>query len=92
MEISIVTPDDLNEFKSELFKKIESLIENQPEKKEPEKELIKSHNVERMLGISSGTLQNLRINGTIPYSKIGGIIFYDKAEILDVIERNKQNG
>jgi len=44
-----------------------------------------------MLGISAATLQNLRVNGTMPYSKIGGVIFYDKAEVLEVLNRNKQN-
>lgn len=91
MEISIVTQEDLHQFKTEFFEKLEVLLENQPEKKEPEKVWLKSHNVQRMLGISAGTLQNLRVNGTIPYSKIGGVIFYDKAEILEVMERNKQN-
>jgi len=91
MEISIVTQEDLQEFKIELYEKLESLFKNQPEKKEPDQVWIKSHNVQRLLGISAGTLQNLRVNGTIPYSKIGGVIFYDKAEILAVIENNKQN-
>lgn len=91
MEISIVTQEDLHEFKTEFFEKLETLLVNQPEKKEPEQVWLKSHHVQRMLGISAGTLQNLRVNGTIPYSKIGGVIFYDKAEIIAVMERNKQN-
>jgi hypothetical protein len=91
MEISIVTKEDLHIFKSELLEKIESLMTNQPEKKEEEQVWIKSHHVQRMLGISAATLQNLRVNGTMPYSKIGGVIFYDKSEVLAVLNRNKQN-
>jgi hypothetical protein len=41
------------------------------------------------LQISPGTLQNLRINGTLPYTKIGGIIYYDAAEIQKVMEENR---
>jgi hypothetical protein len=44
-----------------------------------------------MLGISPGTLQTLRINGTIPYTKVGGIIFYDKKDIQKIMEDNMKN-
>lgn len=91
MEISIVTKEDLHELKTELIEKIESLINQTPAKKEPEQVWLKSHQVQRMLGISAATLQNLRVNGTMPYSKVGGVIFYDKSEVLAVLERNKQN-
>ncbi len=91
MEISIVTKEDLQEFKSELIEKIENLLSHQPEKNEEEQVWLKSHHVQRMLGISAATLQNLRVNGTMPYSKVGGVIFYDKKEVLEVLNRNKQN-
>jgi hypothetical protein len=40
------------------------------------KEGLKSSDVRKMLGISHGTLQNLRIKGVLPYQKLGGIMFY----------------
>jgi predicted DNA-binding transcriptional regulator AlpA len=94
MEVSLVTTQDLVDFKSELYQLLqtvkEEIIDSKPQ---PDKETVwlKSHQVERLLGISTGTLQNLRVNGTIPYSKIGGIIFYDKEEIKKVMEDNKRN-
>ena len=33
-------------------------------------------------------LQTLRINGTLPYTKIGGIILYDAGEIDKVMKEN----
>ncbi|MBO6533302.1 MAG: DNA-binding protein, partial [Muricauda sp.] len=39
--------------------------------------------------ISPGTLQNLRINGTLPYTKIGGVLYYEYHEIMGVLEQNK---
>jgi hypothetical protein len=36
------------------------------------KQWLKSVDVRKMLNISPGTLQNLRINGTLRYTKIGG--------------------
>ena len=47
--------------------------------------------MEFKVGISPGTLQNLRINGTLPYTKIGGVLYYDQREIMEVLERNKVN-
>jgi hypothetical protein len=41
----------------------------------PEKKWLKSSEVKKMLGISPGTLQNLRINGMLPFTKIGGLSF-----------------
>ena len=55
------------------------------------KEWLKSSEVKALLRISPGTLQNLRINGTLTYTKIGGIIFYSYEEILKVMEQNKVN-
>lgn len=93
MQISIVTQEDLQELKSSLIDSIESLkevlLENNS--KVQEVKLLKSHQVQRMLGISPGTLQNMRVNGTIPFSKVGGVIFYDKQDILNIIEEHKQN-
>jgi len=35
------------------------------------------------------TLANLRVNGTLKYSKLGGIILYDYDHIVSVIESNQ---
>ena len=53
------------------------------------KKYIKSSELMEMLQISPGTLQNLRINGTLPYTKVGGIIFYNTSEIEKVMEENR---
>lgn len=93
MALEIITLEDLERFGDKLTETLRSIIEenkSQPTKQE-ETIWLKSHQVQRMLGISPGTLQNLRINGTLPYSKIGGVIFYDRREIIKVMEANKRN-
>ena len=62
MTVNIVTNEDLNQFKKELLSELTSLISVKPAI--PVKWL-KSYQVREMLGISPGTLQNLRINGTV---------------------------
>ncbi|WP_435255269.1 helix-turn-helix domain-containing protein [Tenacibaculum sp. A30] len=87
MPTSIITTDDLREFKLELLGDIKELLNSQSASKP--KKWLKSQEVRELLSISPGTLQNLRINGTLPYSKVGGVIYYDYEEILKVIEENK---
>jgi len=53
------------------------------------KRFLKSNDVMELLKISPGTLQNLRINGALPYSKVGGVILYDWEQIQQVISGNQ---
>ncbi|MUU78651.1 helix-turn-helix domain-containing protein [Winogradskyella endarachnes] len=87
MPTSIITTDDLREFKIELLDDIKNLLSKQATGKI--KKYLKSSEVMDMLQISPGTLQNLRINGTLPYTKVGGLIFYDVDEIQTVMEANR---
>ena len=87
MPTSIITTDDLREFKMELFEELKGLLSNRGGT--APKKWLKSTEVMEMLKISPGTLQNLRINGTIPYTKIGGLIYYEASEIERVLEENK---
>ncbi|WP_339917534.1 helix-turn-helix domain-containing protein [Yeosuana marina] len=87
MPTSIITTDDLREFKMELLDDIKELLNSQSG--HITKRWLKSSEVKKLLGISSGTLQNLRINGTLPYTKVGGVLYYDYEEIISVMENNK---
>lgn len=87
MPTSIITTDDLREFKVELLEEIRELLNNKSGA--GSKKWLKSTDVMKLLKISPGTLQNLRINGTIPYTKIGGLIYYDAGEIERVMEKNR---
>tara|TARA_R110000868_G_scaffold111854_1_gene301682 strand:+ start:3205 stop:3486 length:282 start_codon:yes stop_codon:yes gene_type:complete len=87
MPTSIITTDDLREFKFELLDDIKKLLTKQASGKL--KKYLKSSEVRKLLQISPGTLQNLRINGTLPYTKVGGIIFYDSDELQEVMLSNR---
>ncbi|QLE01999.1 helix-turn-helix domain-containing protein [Galbibacter sp. BG1] len=87
MGTTIVTTDDLREFKMELLDEIKEAL-NQ-EGRFQQKKWIRSAEVMELLSISPGTLQNLRINGTIPYTKIGGVLYYDSQEIHGILEKNR---
>ena len=87
MPTEIITTDDLREFKIELLEDIQELLKKS--NVTATKKYLKSAELRELLKVSSGTLQTLRINGTIPYTKIGGIIFYDIDEIYRVMKENE---
>lgn len=87
MAAEILTREDLAIFKTELFRELRELV-NAPAI-QPRKWL-KSYEVRDLLGISPGTLQNMRINGTLSFTKIGGLIFYEYDDILKLMEGTKK--
>ncbi|MCH7411518.1 helix-turn-helix domain-containing protein [Belliella sp. DSM 111904] len=87
MAVEIITQEDLDKFRRELLEDIKRLlkiISGQPTKK-----WLKSFEVRKLLGISPGTLQNLRVNGTLPYTKVGGVLYYDQDDIQKMLQANK---
>lgn len=82
----IVTKADLMQFQEELLNRMQQLTETSTQETP---KWLRGSQVKSMLGISSGTLQNLRINGTIPYTKLGGTLFYDYQDIHNILESNK---
>ncbi len=87
MGATIITTEDLYEFKMELLEDIKQLLNQHSGN--PSKKWLKSPEVRELLGISPGTLQNLRVNGTLPYTKVGGVLYYDYQEIMEVLEKNR---
>jgi SpoVK/Ycf46/Vps4 family AAA+-type ATPase len=89
MAATIITTEDLIEFKKELLEDIKKIFESQTTSQN--KKWLKSVEVRELLNISPRTLQNLRINGTLSYTKIGGIMYYDNQDIDKILEKNKVN-
>ena len=76
--------EDLQQFKTDFMQDIKDLLAGT--KESHSKEWLRSAEVRKMLKISGGTLQNLRISGTLPYRKIGGSMYYDKSAIVKILE------
>jgi hypothetical protein len=83
MNVELVTKEDLRELENNLLNAIKLI--NKPGQGEVKKWL-KSVEVRKLLNISPGTLQNLRINGTLRYTKIGGIMYYKLEDINTILE------
>ena len=67
----------------QLLEDLKGLIQNQTH---TNKEWLRSAEVRRLLNIFHATLQNLRINGTLPFRKLGSIIFYKYDDIVRLLE------
>lgn len=86
MAIEVITREDLNEFRTLLLSDLNTMFNSKPQQ---QKQWLKSNEVRKLLNISPGTLQNLRINGTLSYTKIGCILYYPYQDIEKLLEHNK---
>jgi hypothetical protein len=84
MNLEIITKEDLREFKCELLTEIKKLV--QLDGQGASKKWLESNEVRKLLKISPGTLQSLRINGTLSFTRIGSIIYYKLEDINKLLE------
>lgn len=89
MAATILTLEDLQSFKQELLEEIRAILSERQNGSTTR--WLKSHQVRRMLTVSPGTLQHLRVNGTLPFTKVGGVLFYDAQDIENMLQQRKQN-
>lgn len=87
MEKRLVTVDDLQLFKMELLREFKRLLQNTPPA--IPKPWLKSHELQKMLKISAGTLQHLRDSGQLKFSRVGGLIFYEMKDVEEMVNREK---
>ena len=85
MTYEIITQEDLQKFRLQLLEDLTRMLSGavQPQ---TNKEWMRSSEVRKMLGISHGTLQNLRIKNILPHRKVGGLMYYKYQDILKLLE------
>ena len=88
MAVSVVTTDDLEVFRHNLLNDLRTIMQTKAPK---QMQWLKSSEVRKTLKISPGTLQNLRINGTLSFTKIGSIIYYNQDDIDSLLTKNKSH-
>jgi hypothetical protein len=82
MALQVITLEDLKNFKEEILAEVRAII--QTHSPTLYKKWLKSDEVRKLLKLSAGTLQTLRRNGTLKYSKVGGIIYYDEEHVHEL--------
>src|SRR5476651_125330 len=83
MNVELITREDLKALEKKLLNAIQLITK--PGQGEAKKWL-KSNEVRKLSNISPGTLQNLRINGTLRYTNIGGMMYYKLEDIHKLLD------
>lgn len=86
MPVKIATREDLENFRIQLLNDIKQLIS--PKQQVSVKPWLKASDVRKLLNISPGKLQTLRISGKLRSSKIGGVHYYKHEDIQQLLESN----
>ncbi|MBS1527698.1 MAG: helix-turn-helix domain-containing protein [Bacteroidetes bacterium] len=83
----LVTVADLELFRQQMIDSIKQIVKqtNGPKK------WLKSSEVRKMIGVSSGKLQAIRESGLLAFTRIGGNIYYDPDDVYRLFEENKTN-
>jgi hypothetical protein len=85
-----VTKEDLQQFGLLLINQIKSIFEKELIQDKDDilsPEWLKGRAVRKLLDISAGSLQNLRISGKVRYRKVLGSYYYNKADLLAMFDK-----
>jgi hypothetical protein len=85
MAAEIITKEDLVEFESRLLETIKKMMGHTTDQS---RKWLRSSQVRKMLNISPNTLTNLRVNGIIKFTRVGGIMYYNNDDIEKMLAGN----
>ena len=83
MRIAILSYKELENFRTQLADDLNQIIEMKDNRR-----WIKTAEVQKLLKCSANTVRNYRRNGTLPYTKLGGALYYDREGVLKLLEVN----
>ncbi|KGO93681.1 DNA-binding protein [Flavobacterium subsaxonicum] len=86
-----ITKDDLRQFGLLLMDNIRAMIGKSSEKEDIHPDWLKSRVVRKLMDMSPGTLQNLRITGKVRFKKILGSYYYNKADLQQLFNEEEKN-
>jgi len=67
-----------------------ALQNNLPGKERLQQSLMDSYEVQQLLHICRGTLYNWRTKGLIAFSKVGGRVYFEVADVYQMLKERKQ--
>jgi hypothetical protein len=86
MRLEVITKDDLQSFRMQLLNDIRQLLT--PQEAMPIKSWLKNSEVRKLLGISSTTVQRLRVAGKLRSTKLGGVHYYRYEDIEKLLDNH----
>lgn len=88
MKVEIVTKEEFESFAKEVLAEL-ARLRRAPDPVHP---WLKSFEVRKLLKISPGTLQRLRSQGILPFSRIGGTILYKYEDVKRLGDEGEGEG
>jgi len=87
-----ITKEDLHQFGLLMMDNMRQLLQmvKQQDGVGIQPEWLKSRMVRKMLDISPGTLQNLRITGKVRFKKVLGSYYYNKEDLTNLFNESKK--
>ncbi|MFH6960661.1 DNA-binding protein [Flavobacterium aquidurense] len=83
----ILTKEDLRQFGLLLLDSMRTIIQENNEKNQSsQSEWIKSKAVRKLLDISAGSVQNLRMTQKVRFKKVLGSYYYNKEDLLKLFK------
>ncbi|WP_236025472.1 DNA-binding protein [Flavobacterium geliluteum] len=84
-----VTKDDLRQFGLLLLNDIRKIIDESKtdEKESQDSEWLKSRVARKLMDMSAGSLQNLRVTGKVRFKKVLGSYYYNKTDLRKLFEQ-----
>lgn len=84
----VLTYEDFKEFEARILREIEEIKKALPSISP--KKWLRSSDIKELLGVSHGKLQTMRNNKEIPFTVIGGTIFYSLDDVNKMLDGKKQ--
>jgi len=84
MSVEVITKEDLQLFRVQLLNDIKELL---TVRQQPKKEWLRSSEIRKILKISPGTLQKLRVAGKLKPSKVGSILLYSNSDLDQLLNK-----
>jgi len=78
----------LMEFKNEIIAEIKTAIKSDESTTD---QILKNKDLKKMLNCSDSTLENMRNNGVINFSKVLGTYYYKFSDVKKMLENNRTN-
>jgi len=83
---TVITLDDLQKLKAELLSEIRKLMSERQAAQAHK--WIKTRDLRKLMPISKGKLQVLRMKGILPFTRIDGAIYYDIEDVEKMLKEN----
>ncbi len=88
MAVQVVTWEDLQDLKIQLFNDIEEILNHNKQSGNEPLEFLKTSQVKKLLNCSKGKIQSLRITGKLKSKKVGGTLYYKQDDVKRILEQD----